>query len=108
MKRSEALVPLSHDHHAGLFVAQRLKLAENADSAIAARERFLSFWRTDGRRHFRIEEEVLLPSCALHVEPSHEAVVRVLVDHARRGAQARRGGRLSTPPPRPNAPPARR
>ena len=24
---------------------------------------------------------MLLPSCALHVEPSHEAVVRVLVDH---------------------------
>ena len=81
MKRNEALVPLSHDHHAGLFVAQRLKRAEDADSATAARERFLSFWRTDGRRHFRIEEEVLLPSFALHVEPSHEAVVRVLVDH---------------------------
>jgi hemerythrin-like domain-containing protein len=81
VKRNEALVPLSRDHHAGLFVAQRLKRAETADSATEARERFLSFWRSDGRRHFRIEEELLLPSFALHVEPSHEAVVRVLVDH---------------------------
>jgi hemerythrin-like domain-containing protein len=95
MQRNEALVPLSHDHHAGLFVAQRLKRAEDAGSATEARNRFLSFWGTDGRRHFRIEEDVLLPSLARHVEPAHEAVVRVLVDHVelrRRAADLERCG----------------
>jgi hypothetical protein len=36
--------------------------------------------RDHGVRHFRIEEEILLPALATGGDPSDEAVVRVLVD----------------------------
>jgi iron-sulfur cluster repair protein YtfE (RIC family) len=80
MKRSEALAELSRDHHQALFVAQRLRRA-GPETAVAAREAFLEFWATEGRRHFRDEEEILLPAFARHEPPTHEAVVRVLTDH---------------------------
>jgi iron-sulfur cluster repair protein YtfE (RIC family) len=88
MKRSEALAPLSRDHHHGLFVALQCKRAD-ADTAGKAREAFLSFFEQEGARHFRIEEEVLLPVYARHAEPDQPAVVRVLVEHVdlRRRAQ---------------------
>ena len=56
MKRSQALTPLSHDHHQGLFVAMQLKRAVD-DSAAQA---FLGFIDGHGGTHFRIEEDVLL------------------------------------------------
>jgi hypothetical protein len=59
MKRSVELTPLSHDHHQALFAAQQLK---RADDPHEAREAFLAFWSSHGRRHFQIEEEVLLPA----------------------------------------------
>ena len=59
MKRSAELTPLSHEHHQALFVAQRLKRAEDLDQA---RADFLEFWGSHGRRHFVIEEEILLPA----------------------------------------------
>jgi hemerythrin-like domain-containing protein len=80
MKRSDALAPLSRQHHQGLAVALKLKRAD-ADSAAAARVAFLEFWDSEGREHFQIEEEVLLPAYARHGEPDHPAVVRVLVEH---------------------------
>jgi len=83
VKRSEELAPLSRDHHQGLFAALKLKRG-----APDAREHFLTFWET-ARRHFAVEEEVLLPAFARHAPPDHEAVVRVLVEHVdlRRRAQ---------------------
>ena len=88
MKRSEALAPLSRDHHQGLLVALQLKRAD-ADTASQAREAFLSFFEQEGARHFRAEEEVLLPAYARRGEPDEDAVVRVLVEHVdlRRRAQ---------------------
>ena len=56
MKRSQALTPLSHDHHQGLFVAMQLKRAVD-DSAAQA---FLDFIDGHGGTHFRIEEDVML------------------------------------------------
>jgi iron-sulfur cluster repair protein YtfE (RIC family) len=93
MKRSEALALLSRDHHQGLFVALQLRRADN-DTAAQAREAFLSFFEQEGARHFRAEEEVLLPAYARHVEPDEPAVVRVLVEHVdlRRRAQDLAGG----------------
>lgn len=95
MKRATALTPLSRDHHHGLAVAQRLVRA-TAQTATDARTRFLAFWQTEGRHHFQIEEEQLLPALARHVPPEHEAVVRVLVDHVELRRQA---GDLATQPP---------
>jgi DNA-binding NarL/FixJ family response regulator len=59
MKRSEALTPLSHDHHQALVAAQQLRRAEDPEAATAA---FLEFWRGQGSQHFRIEEDILLPA----------------------------------------------
>src|SRR3954447_1161213 len=88
MKRSEELAPLSRDHHHGLFAALRLTRA-TPETAGAARDGFLAFWYGEGRRHFAIEEDLLLPAFARHAGPDHEAIVRVLVEHVdiRRRAQ---------------------
>jgi hypothetical protein len=80
MKRSETLAPLSREHHTGLVVALALRRA-GADDAGAARERFLAFFESEGRRHFRVEEEILLPAFARHGDARRPEVVRVLADH---------------------------
>lgn len=80
MKRTDALQPLSRDHHRALEVALRLRRATPED-ADAIRTSFLEFWREHGALHFRVEEDVLLPAIAHRVEPSDPAVVRVLTDH---------------------------
>jgi hemerythrin-like domain-containing protein len=80
VKRSDALAPLSRQHHQGLFAALSLKRADAA-SAAEARAGFLEFWEREGRDHFRVEEELLLPAYARHGEHDHPAVVRVLVEH---------------------------
>lgn len=80
MKRSEALAILSRDHHHALVVARELTRAD-AQSADAARRRFLDFWELEGRRHFQQEEEILLPAFAAHGDPRHPLVLQVLGDH---------------------------
>jgi hemerythrin-like domain-containing protein len=62
VKRSEALVPLGHDHHVALEAALRLRRATAADLDEAV-GRFREFWAEhERRRHFEIEEELLLPA----------------------------------------------
>lgn len=78
MKRAEALRPLSREHLAALLIAKKLSAA--ADAELAARA-FLEFWEADGQHHFRVEEEVLLPTWALHAEVDRPAVARMLEDH---------------------------
>ena len=80
MKRSEALAPLSRQHQHGLAAALKLKRADRSDAG-EARAAFLEFWEAEGRDHFRLEEEILLPAYARHGEADHPAVVRVLVEH---------------------------
>lgn len=80
MKRSDALAPLSRQHHQGLFAALKLKRADAA-AAAEARAAFVEFWEREGRDHFRVEEELLLPAYARHGDHDHPAVVRVLVEH---------------------------
>jgi hypothetical protein len=96
MKRSQELSPLSRDHHHGLFAAQRLKRATEAD-AEAARSAFAEFWATEGQHHFRVEVEVLLPGFARHAAADDPAVVRTLVEHVdiRRRAQDLPGAPLT-------------
>ncbi len=78
MKRAEALRPLSRDHHGALVAAKALRDAESPEPA---RRAFLEFWHEHGIRHFRVEEEVLLPGWALHAEVDRPAVSRMLEDH---------------------------
>ena len=89
MKRHPALQPLSRDHHVALLAALRLRRA-TAEDAVAARDAFLAFWREHGANHFRVEEEVLLPAFAVHADPNAECVARMLMDHVRIRAAARR------------------
>jgi hypothetical protein len=87
MKRSPALVTLSHDHHQALSVALKLRRAtpRTADDARAA---FLAYWDRHGRQHFRLEEEVLLPAYADHGDAHHPLVARALCDHVAIRARA--------------------
>lgn len=78
MKRAAALQPLSREHLGALLAAKRLREATDPAAAAAG---FLEFWRDDGRRHFRVEEEVLLPGWALHAEVDRAGVARMLEEH---------------------------
>lgn len=88
MKRSPSLRDLSSDHHQGLVQARRLVKAANGETPDAgsiaiedvARD-FLTFFSEETTRHFREEEEVLLPAFARYGEPSLPPVVRMLVEH---------------------------
>jgi iron-sulfur cluster repair protein YtfE (RIC family) len=80
MKRSEALTPLSHEHHHALFVAQKLRNA-TPQNAAAATDEFLAFWRSGGEAHFQAEEEILFPAWSRRAPADHESVVKLLVDH---------------------------
>lgn len=80
MRRDPALVSLSRDHHQALAVARKLRRA-TTETALEARADVLLFWRTDGRTHFRIEEEVLLPAYAGYGDAHHPLVARALCEH---------------------------
>jgi iron-sulfur cluster repair protein YtfE (RIC family) len=82
VKRHPALQQLSRDHHQALVVAQALKRA-GKDTAEDAHKRFLDYWETEGREHFREEEEILLPALARFTDLDQPIVARVLVDHIR-------------------------
>jgi hypothetical protein len=94
MKRAEALRPLSREHLGALLVAKKLREADDLATAASA---FLDFWREDGRRHFRIEEEVLLPGWAVAAEVDRAGVARMLEEHLaiRREALRLEAGTLS-------------
>jgi len=79
-KRDPALVELSRDHHQALVQALRLKRAGSGDRTKVTDD-FLEFWNGHGRRHFAIEEELLLPAMARYCDATDEAIVRVLTDH---------------------------
>ena len=80
MKREAALAALSRDHHQALVVALKLRRA-TAPTADEARAALAAFWPVHGRRHFRAEEEILLPAYAGHGDPHHPLVARALCDH---------------------------
>ena len=83
MKRSAALIPLSHDHHQALFVSKLLRDApESDDGGEEALSAFRKFWEKDGDRHFRIEEQVLVPGAGLPGELAREEVDRMREEHA--------------------------
>ena len=62
MNRSDALEPLSHDHHAGLAFTAQLRAAQRAgdDPALLAAE-VAAFWRDHLVPHFADEEAFVLP-----------------------------------------------
>ncbi len=81
MKRSDALSPLSREHHVALEVALRLRRAD-ASSAAAAHRAFSEFLATEGDAHFRAEEEILLPAATAALPADDPDVTRVPEEHA--------------------------
>jgi hemerythrin-like domain-containing protein len=63
MKRSAALAPLSRDHHVALDAALRLSRATTQDLGEAVAH-FTDFFEDHGRKHFEIEEQIMLPALA--------------------------------------------
>jgi hemerythrin-like domain-containing protein len=89
MKRHPSMHPLSQHHHFALIQALEMRRAAEApaEKRAAAVERqadkFVRFWHKTGHKHFREEEEVLLPAYARHVRLDQDAqVMRLLADHA--------------------------
>jgi hypothetical protein len=81
MQRSAALAALSRDHQHALAVALVLRRADDA-GAEAAIGRFRDFFESEGRLHFSIEEQVLLPALPPDDPEWSAAVARVREDHA--------------------------
>jgi hemerythrin-like domain-containing protein len=87
VKRAEELAPLSHDHHQALFVAMRLKRAED----LGAGDAFTEFIEGKGEEHFHEEETILLPAwAAADPEADLAMVARVLSEHVELRAAGRR------------------
>ena len=80
VQRSNELAVLSREHHVALELALRLQRTTDADAKSITRAT-LDFWRTEGREHFRLEEELLLPAFTRHVGAGDADVVRVLIEH---------------------------
>jgi hemerythrin-like domain-containing protein len=80
VQRSNELAVLSREHHIALELALRLQRATDAD-AKSVTKATLDFWRREGREHFRLEEELLLPAFARHAGADDADVVRVLIEH---------------------------
>ena len=87
MKRSAALIPLSHDHHHALDAARRLQGADAATAGDAIAW-FLAFWERDGARHFEIEERLILPALPDSDEAWSAATARIRAEHAEIRARA--------------------
>jgi hypothetical protein len=62
------------------MIAQKLRRATPENSQ-EPRQALLAFWDRDGHGHFRLEEEILLPSFAAVADPYHPLIARVLCDH---------------------------
>jgi len=95
VKRDDSLRPLSRQHLVALTTAMKLRRASSSEGLADA---FLEFWRDDGRNHFRVEEEVLLPTWAMHAAVDRAGVARMLEEHLaiRRSVLEIEAGGLST------------
>jgi mannose-6-phosphate isomerase-like protein (cupin superfamily) len=83
MKRRQALIPFSQDHHHALVEARRLRrAADRDDDPSAAAAAFVRFYRTSSVPHFREEEEALFP-LVVDVEEARALLVEALLDHQR-------------------------
>jgi hemerythrin-like domain-containing protein len=79
MKRSEALAPLSRDHHYALVVASALTRADQ-HTARSSAMLFADFILDHVEEHFGIEEALLLPALPDN-DAGRRLAARVLDDH---------------------------
>ena len=86
MRRHDALIPLTHDHHHALARARRLRLAAasgNGEEQRAAAKEFVEFFEDDSLLHFREEEEILFPLVIDRSDAPIELLSRLLLEHVR-------------------------
>ena len=88
MKRHQSLIPLSHDHHSGLVLAQRLILgrakAPHSDSSTDQRQqvsRVIEFFKTDLRQHFEAEEAHVFPAAVEHLREGADLARQLIKEH---------------------------
>ena len=90
-RRSDSLVPLTHDHHHALAQARRLKDVAGLESEAERRNSandFLNFYFGRAVRHFHEEEELFF--APLIDEPTaRDLVVRAVSEHLRLHAMVR-------------------
>lgn len=82
MKRHEALIPLTHDHHHALAAAKRLDQAAAAGGTELESEArsFLDFFEADTIGHFREEEEMIFP-LAIDDDEARPVLTDLLLEH---------------------------
>jgi len=82
MKRHEALIPLTHDHHHALAQIRRLRVtAKGTDEDRHSTSRqYLSFFRDDTIRHFREEEEIIFP-LVVEAPQARGILERAMLEH---------------------------
>lgn len=90
MRRSAALEPLSHDHHAGLAFVARLRRAQrDGEDPVPLAAEVAAFWREHLVPHFGEEEAFVVPV----LERGATALAdRLLDEHRRLRALAKRAG----------------
>lgn len=84
MKRHDALIPLTHDHHHALAQARRLVQAADQDSSdrISQARSFLGFFTSDTIAHFREEEESIFP-LVIDAPEAQMSLTRLLLEHVK-------------------------
>ncbi len=89
MKRHPSLRALSEHHHHALVAALAMRRAgqaprdARAEQARQAADEFLRFWTETGSRHFREEEEYVLPVYSRHKRLEEDPdVTAMLAEHA--------------------------
>lgn len=86
MKRSEHLIPLSHDHHVALVVANRLKSSLNQfdqTDALEYWEEIRGQYKQDLLKHFEVEENELLPLLDGVSEKASMLAINIIADHTK-------------------------
>ena len=96
MKRHQSLIPLSHDHHNCLVLAQRLILgrskAPRSDWPTDRRQqvrRVIEFFKTGLQQHFKAEEERVFPAAVEQLREGADLARQLIEEHDEMTAQIR-------------------
>lgn len=88
MKRHQSLIPLSHDHHLGLILAQRVKKghsrapkSEWPEKRDLQRDRTVEFFDTEWTHHLQAEEQFLFPLAEKHLSTGSEILAVLRKQH---------------------------
>lgn len=86
-RRHPSLIPLSRDHHDGLFLALRLKQGKKALLRLWSHDPFwqatyvVEFYKKHLMPHFEAEEKVLFPAMKKHARESLKTIEILLNQH---------------------------